>query len=184
MKLRFPTVRDLLASFPSAEMEVGEDPSGEDSVRFVRRCISEERLDAAISYCAYLLARRETVWWACRSVRDVRDLSASERECVALAHDWVMKPDEAQRLKALERGLKTNAKLSGTWVALAAGWSGGSIAGVGPPVPPPPHATPQAVRVALLSGASRLAGPERPAIMNAWIQTALRCLETGVEFGR
>jgi hypothetical protein len=79
--------------------------------------------------------------------------------------------------------LETSAKLSGAWVALAAGWSGGSIAPLGAaPMPPSPAATAQALRVALLSAASRLASDRKQAIMASWVQTALRALKEGVQF--
>jgi hypothetical protein len=182
-RVRFATVKDLFLSFPTAAVETGEDASDEDPVAFVRRSLADSRIDAALTCCAYLLPRREAVWWACCAIRDLADLRSSERECVALARQWASRPDETLRRKALDRGLETSPKLSGAWVALAAGWSGGSIAPVGAAaMPPSPAATAQAVRVALLSAGPRLARDRRVAVMAAWVEFALRSFDEGVRF--
>jgi hypothetical protein len=182
-RIRFATLKDLFASFSTAAIETGEEASAEESVAFVRRCLAEQRRDAAITYCAYLLPRREAVWWGCHAMRDMKELTASERACVAAARQWALRPDEAARRKALDLGLETSAKLSGGWIALAAAWSGGSIAPAGgPPMAPSPAATAQAVRVALLSASTRLANDRRPAIMTAWVEFALRSLDEGMDF--
>jgi hypothetical protein len=183
-RVRFATVRDLFSSFSTAATEVGEEASDEDSIAFIGRCLSEGRPEPALVYCAYLLPRREAVWWACQSMRDLADTKTAERECLALAREWTLKPEESRRRKALDRGLETSPKLSGTWVALAAGWSGGSIAPIGAaPMPPSPAATAQAVRVALLSAAPRLASDRKQAIMISWVEAASRALHEDVQFG-
>jgi hypothetical protein len=181
--VRFATTADLFSSFPTAATEVGEEGSAEDSLRFVRRCAAAEGWDAAIAYCAYLLPRRDAVWWACVCLAKIETLSPTERQCVDLARDWALRPEESKRRRALERGLESSPKLSATWVALAAGWSGGSIAPTdAPPMPPSASATAQAVRVALLSAGPRVAADQRKVIMQNWVKLALTYVETGVDF--
>ena len=181
--VRFMTVKDLFASFATAAVETGEEASGEESVVFLRRCLAARRPGVAVTYCAYLLPRREAVWWSCRAMSDMTELRASERACVDAARRWALRPEESSRRKALELGLETSPRLSGAWVALAAGWSGGSIAPVGAaPLPSSPAATAQAVRVALLSAAARLANDRRETIMAAWVEFALQSLDKGMRF--
>jgi hypothetical protein len=182
-RVRFATVRDLFSSFSTAATEVGEEAGDEDSLAFIQRCLSEGRPEPALVYCAYLLPRREAVWWACLALRELADPKPAERACIALAREWALKPEESRRRTALDRGLETSAKLSGAWVALAAGWSGGSIAPAGAaPMPPAPAGTAQAIRVALLSAAPRLASDRKQAIMASWVQSALRGLKEGFQF--
>lgn len=181
--VRFETVADLFASFPTAAVDTGEESSPEPSLHFVRRSTAEDNVGAAIAYCAYLLPRRDAVWWAVHCVANVETLTAAERECLELARHWALKPEEARRRKALEKGLETSARLSGAWVALAAGWSGGSIAPAdAPPLPAAPSATPQAVRGALLSAATRLAPDKRQAMMAQWVEQAIAWVAAPIEY--
>ena len=180
-RVRFATLRDLFSAFPTASVETGEEAGDEGAVAFLGRCRAEGRLEPALTAVAYLLPRRDAVWLACQAMRDLTDLKPSEVECVALARQWASRPEETLRRKALDRGLETSARLSGAWVALAAGWSGGSIAPAGAqPMPPSPAATAQAVRVALLSAAPRLAASRKQAVMTGWLEFALRALEQGM----
>ena len=180
MSVRFATVKDLCVSFPTIEADLQEDPTDEGSVLFVRRCLIENKPEKALAFCAYLLPKRTAVDWACDCLAGLQALTDREQECVAVAREWVARPEEAVRRKALDTGLETSARLSGAWVALAAGWSGGSIAPPdAPPTPPAPAATAQAVRVALLSAAPRLAEPQRPGMLTAWVEGALQKLTGG-----
>ena len=174
-KVRFVTVRDLYESFPTAVRDVGEDATDDPSVEFVRAMAQQSNYGAALSYCAYLLPRREAVWWSIACVRQVDGLGASEKACLDAAEVWVRNPDEAPRRRALELGMAGNTKLPATWVALAAGWSGGSMApSDAQRLPVAPQLTAQAVRVALMAAAPRLAFKARDAAQQAWIDTGLR----------
>ena len=68
--LRFPTVADLYDAFPAAQDDVGIEPSGEPSLTFLRALVAREAW-IRHSFCAYLLPRREAVWWGCQSVRRI-----------------------------------------------------------------------------------------------------------------
>ena len=46
---------------------------------------------------------------------------------LALAESWVRYPEEDERCAVLDAGMAGTAKTPGVWVALAAGWSGGSM---------------------------------------------------------
>ena len=103
---RFATTGDLISSFPSAGAFLLDEGSAEGSLAFIDRCMGQDRADLAISYCAFLLPRREAVWWGCACMADVDALTEAERGCVGLARDWALRPDETKRRRALERGLE------------------------------------------------------------------------------
>ena len=67
--LRFPTVSDLYGAFPTAKDDVGTDPGNEPPLTFLQSLVEKESWDKAVSFCAYLLPRREAVWWGCQSLR-------------------------------------------------------------------------------------------------------------------
>ena len=69
---------------------------------------------------------------------------------LGFAEDWVEEPEEPRRRKALASGTMGDTRSPATWVALAAGWSGGNVVpdemGY---APADPEQTAKAVRVAL-----------------------------------
>src|SRR6185312_11144193 len=127
-QIRFSTVRDLFDAFPSAARDVGAADDSMRTLDFVRSLIGKRDWQPAISVCAYLLPRRVAVAWACRSIRRmVERLRPDEDRMIGFAEAWVEEPEEPRRRKALAAGNAGDARSSATWVALAAGWSGGSI---------------------------------------------------------
>ena len=124
---------------------------------------------AAVTYCVYLLPRREAVWWGCETFRRL-DPSPTEDELVALeaAETWVFQTDELRRLEALTLGTKGNAKSPETWMALAAGWSGGNI--VSPEVGrvlASPDQTARALRAGLLIALAKRPKPNSAELLRA-----------------
>ena len=107
----------------------------------------------AVSALAIMLPKRQAVWWACLAVRLVPDLSARPDELAAVegAESWVQTQaqDDCDRAFALSQALPVDA--AGGWAAMAAYWSGGSIAPRGQAaVPPAPHLPGIAARTALI----------------------------------
>ena len=184
-RLRFETVRDLLEAFPIAEPLIEVAPSDEPSLPYLAALVAREDWDRAIGFCAFLLPRREAVWWGCRCVRKfVLKGTLDEREGLRLAEEWVSEPEEDRRMAALELGMRHNSKLATTHLALAAGWSGRSfsIAG-GDPVPIQPHATARSVRAAILIAAGRASPAERPELMRGCVEDGIRIAVDGMEQG-
>jgi hypothetical protein len=178
-QVRFSTVQDLFEAFPAAVKDVGTADVGLRSLDFLRALIERRDWPHAISFCAYLLPRRVAVAWGCRWVRRmVEQFDASEERAISYAEAWVEEPGEATRGKALAIGNINDNNSPGTWLALAAGWSGGSVY---PPEFEPAEAKPEktarAVRVALFAGLARLPRDARDRIMTA-------CLEDGIHLAR
>ena len=183
-RLRFEQVRDVIEAFPSVAYELDIEPSDEGSLDFLNSLVGEE-LDKAVGFCAYLLPRREAVWWGCRSVRKfVLKPTLDEREGIRLAEDWVREPEEERRLAALELGMRYSAKLATTHLALAAGWSGRSFSFAGgDPIPIQPHSTARAVRAAILIAACGARQAERPGLVRGCVEDGIKIAADGMEQG-
>jgi hypothetical protein len=173
---RFATVRDLFDTYPSASSDVGAAEDSMRSLDFVRALVVKKDWQPAVSFCAYLLPRRVAVAWACRSIRRMAgELRSDEERMLVFAENWVEEPEEPRRRKALASGAMGDTKSPATWVALAAGWSGGSVVpdemGY---APADPEQTAKAVRVAFFIALSRLEGDAKHRVMTA-------CLEDGIK---
>jgi hypothetical protein len=177
-RIRFATIRALFESFPEALQHVGAAPTDEPPIAFLKRLAAEGRPDHANAVCAYLLPRREAVWWGCESARTLLgDRSRSETTELAAAEAWVREPTEENRRAALDVGTKADTNQPMTWLALAAGWSSGTLAST--PFPVPAQMTARAVHVALLI-CSRIANvKERPRRLQLCIAEGIRLAETG-----
>jgi Family of unknown function (DUF6931) len=173
--IRFATVRDLYAAFPDAQDDVGAEPCDEPALDFLKRLVAEEKWEAAVSYCCYLLPRREAVWWGCQSLRRIQPHRApKDGTALDLAEAWVREPEERNRRAALDFGTEADHRAPATWMALAAGWSGGSV------VPPelgvayaPPYQTARAIRAGLMIAMSYVATEDIPRLMKP-------CIESGI----
>ncbi len=180
--LRFPTVRALYDAFPTAQDDVGIPASNELCVVLLRSLTTEEAWAPAISFCAYLLPRREAVWWGCQSLRSMRpQLSRAEIAALDAAEAWAQKPDETTRHAALDLHARGDAGLPAVWMALAAGWSGGSI--VPPEYPyvrPPPEQTARAVRSGLLIALCGIAAEDMGKAVTPCIENAIALVLTPI----
>jgi hypothetical protein len=149
--LRFVTVRDLYEAFPIARGDVGATSSDEPSLDFLGALVAKEAWGPAVSFCAYLLPRREAVWWGCQSLRRIQpQRSPGDTQAIDVAENWVREPDDERRLAALNLGQQGDYGAPATWMALAAGWSGGSVAPGFPNAPAPPYQTARSIRAGLM----------------------------------
>ncbi|HWE99969.1 MAG TPA: hypothetical protein VG248_09255 [Caulobacteraceae bacterium] len=128
----------------------------------------EDRLDDAVFFLGQALPRFETVAWATRAVRDLREAplpAGGDADALRAALLWLQDPTDARRRAAFEAS-----KLAGTasperYVALGAFFSGGSLT---PPevqaVQPPRDAVGKFAAGAVLLAA--LAAKDRVAALN------------------
>jgi hypothetical protein len=173
--LRFPTVRDLYDAYPTAADDVGAPVSDEESLVFLRSLMTTEAWDQAVSFCAYILPRREAVAWGCQSLRRMQPQPRqAEIAALAAAESWAREPEEESRREALSVGMLGDVRTAAVWLALAAGWSGGSMM---PPefaaMPSAPHQTARAVRAGLLIAMTQIS----PDLIANVVQP---CLEDGM----
>ncbi|WP_424813019.1 DUF6931 family protein [Roseococcus sp. YIM B11640] len=124
----------------------------------VARLAEAGRMPDAMRLLAHALPKREAVWWACMCARAVPALEPVPLDLEALnaAEAWVRKPDEATRRGAMEVAQRGGFRSPEAWAAVAAFWSGGSMAPEGQPVvPPAEHLTGVAVAGAIMLAAAR-----------------------------
>jgi hypothetical protein len=183
--LRFPTAHALFDAFPEASQKVGSPaPTNQSPIAFLKALSSANKLPEAVTFCAYLLPRREAVWWACRCVRTLwGDIQSAPDEAAGLlaAEAWVYEPDDKHREAALDVGTKGETKNPMIWLALAAGWSGG-FDGSNPTkqVPVPQYMTARAARIAVLTSVPKVPGPARSARLQECIQDGIKLAENGL----
>ena len=110
----------------------------------------------ALRLAARTLPRREAVWWACQCFRASPAESDTPAQILAvdLAEKWVFEPTEEGRRAAGDAAEPAQIATAAGQIAMAAFWSGGSLA---PPkmatVPPAEHLLPVAVgNAAILAG--------------------------------
>lgn len=168
-RLRFSTAREVFETFPSAGKVIATKPAVEHPLAFLRRLAQGPAPTEAIGFAAYLLPRREAVWWAAQTLRAMQPGAAGTDEGLVAAESWVRDPRDETRRAALAVADAGDPARPGTWAAFAAGYSGGSMV-EGHAVPCPPDLTAKMARIAVLTALGRLTGREH--------QTALRnCVE-------
>jgi hypothetical protein len=180
--VRFATTRALFETFPDLRKKIGAEPTDQCPIAFLRRLVSQGKLDAAVAFCAFLLPRREAVWWACGCVRALLDdIWLDEAQGLLAAEAWVHDPNDECRRTALAIGSDGTSGNPVTWLALAAGWSGGLLsAHPKAPRPMPPYLTAYAVRIAVLISAYRLNQDQRVPLLHGCIADAIKLAEEGL----
>lgn len=177
--IRFSTAMQVFEAFSTLEDEVVSDPSEDDPITFTTNLLKGNTPEDAIVFCAYMLPRREAVWWGCKCVRAAHiGLTEADEVLLALAENWVVEPEEDHRSKALEAAMNAKNHTVCGWLALAAAWSGGSMNSEDLPlVPPPNYLTGQSVRVAVLSAMAKVDRGERQQYLTASVHAALKLIE-------
>lgn len=175
-RLRFSTARELFEAFPVALDDIAARPSDRPSLEFVKELAGSATPEDAITFSAYLLGPREAVWWGHQCLSMLTDhLAPLDQQLMTLAEDWVRQPDEERRNRALEQGMQAPTRTPGVWIALAAGWSGGSMAGPDTlPVAPPPYLTAKAVNAGVLSVLARVDRKRRAATLRSFVDMGSR----------
>ena len=172
-KPRFITARQVFEAFETAPDDIEATPSEIEPVAYIRQLLAGPTPEATISFCAYLLPRREAVWWACQTIRDGG--TPDNAELLQLAEEWVRQPEENNRRASLAAANAARVKGPCAWAAFAAGWSGGSMTdNVEHPVRPPAYMTAKAVRAAVLTVLASVLPKQRLQRVSA---TAMRATE-------
>lgn len=180
-RVRFATARALFETFPQAHFRISVPPTDDFSLAFLRALVAQGKLGDATAFCAYLLGRREVVWWGCRSVRQLLGtVPAQEVEALNAAEAWVREPERELRQAAQEVGDRANPDDGATWLARAAGWTSGVIIPVPgtTPIAPPPELTPHAVCLAIALSSRHLAPDLKESRLKACIEDGAKLAES------
>lgn len=174
--LRFVTARDLFEAYPIALDELCVEATDQPSLEFLRSLVDSNALGKAIGFCAFLLPRRQAVWWAGHCVRMmIAERTPEEDAGLQAAEAWLKEPEEDRRLASLEFGRQADQRLPTTWVALAAGWAGPTMPTDGEDsMTVPPYQTARAARAAVLIAGSRVPVKQRDEMLR-------RCAESGAK---
>jgi hypothetical protein len=169
----------LFETFPELAAKSAVASTDDPPILFLKNLSAREKFEDAVAFCAHLLPRREAVWWGCGSARAfLGDLVQGQVAGLVAAETWVHEPNDKNRLLALQTGTRSDNSDPLTWLALAAGWSGGMLSSSpSPPVPVPPYLTARAVRIAILLSARHIKSPERPQRMRACIAEGVKLAE-------
>ncbi len=153
-----PTAREICARFGPGPEARALLRDSEKAGPFFQRLLEKELYRDAIGFTAYLLPKREGVWWGCLCVWQVSRPDPPEKIRAALqaAVRWVLDPNEQNRRAAEAAGKEAGPGTPAGSVALAAFSSDGSLSRPGlPEVPPPPFLTAKLIMGALLSAAAQ-----------------------------
>ena len=106
---------------------------------FVMCLALDKQFPAALAMLAHALPKREAVWWGCIAVRRANppDPNSAADTALSAAEAWVYHPDEQSRQPIGEAATKAGLNTPAGWAAMAAFWSGGSLAPPDSPVVPP-----------------------------------------------
>jgi hypothetical protein len=181
-RLRFATAQAVFETFPELAQKIAGAPGNQPPIDFLKKLAADGRIADAVSFCAYLLSRREAVWWACGCVRMLSgDLAKEQAAGLLAAEAWVYRPDDEERQHALEIGTAGSGKDVMTWLARAAGWSGGFLnRSQNRQDPIPPYMTARAVRIAVLLSAAKVSGAQRQKWFDACIAEGIKLAESGL----
>ena len=144
--------RDLDWSEPAQQLLQEDLPPAD----YLDRLIAADLLPDAVRFLAAWLPKPASVAWACGCVRSALGDSMRPADQAALdaAEAWASEPDEPKRRAAEGTAEACHYTGPAASVALAAFWSGGSLAAPDlAPVPPPETATTKAVTGALMMAA-------------------------------
>jgi hypothetical protein len=174
-RIRFVAARDVFAAFPDLRHVAPAPVDDVAPLEYARRLLVSSRPAHAIVFLAYLLPRREAVWWARQCVGAILG-SRAEDAALRAAEAWVRAPEEENRRIALEIGGAGDQRLATTWLALAAAWSGGSMcAPDAKPMAPPVSACAKAANAAIVLAIS--SGDP-----SAYQRRVAACAEAGIRF--
>ncbi len=148
-RVRFVRALDVFEAFPELARYAPAPLDDVAPLDFARALLASRRKIDALSFIAHMLPRREAVWWARQCLAAILG-AAMEDDAARAAEAWVRNPEETTRRVALDLAARSDPKRPTTWLARAAGWSGGSvIAPEHTTVPPAPDACAQAAAAAV-----------------------------------
>ncbi|WP_332684117.1 DUF6931 family protein [Bosea sp. (in: a-proteobacteria)] len=175
-RLRFSTAREVFEAFPDLREFVRTPPTTEPPLTFLARLAGGAEPKEAVGFCAFILPRREAVWWAAQTVQRIRPPGAAPDPGLQAAEAWVRDPSDGLRWAALAAADAGDSEEPGTWIARAAGYSGGSMLATHP-VPCPPDLTAKIVRLAVLVALGRVPERDRDAALRNCVEACIRLVD-------
>ncbi len=170
---RYETLADLYVAIPQlAEVTQQRPRPEEDALDYLMRLRQSTTPEEGITFTAFAIQPKLAIWWGHECLRNMPDaLTPLDRQMMELVAGWIGRPDDAMRHHVMREALWAPAKSPGVHLALAVGWSGGSIA---PNDPAPVHHSraPRAINTAILSCLARADLSRRPIFLARFIDMA------------
>ena len=170
---------DLARVLPHLQLDAdGKAKLGDckHSVEALDRLEQAGLLDEAARLVAHALPPREAVWWACACSRHTAPSGTNpeaETTVRAAAEEWVRRQTDELRRAAMSEAEKTGFNSPEAWAAVAAFWSGDSMAPLeAPKVPPQPHFPGLAVAGSVALAAVRGKAVRREARLKRFLMSA------------
>ena len=171
-RLRFTTAQEVFETFPDARKLIAAAPTRDHPLAFLRTLAQSSSRDA-LGFCAFVLPRREAVWWALQALRMMQPPATPPDAAMQAAEAWVRDPDDARRRAAIAAGQAGDVEQPTTWLAFAAGYSGGSAV-VTHMIPCPPDLTAKTARIGVVTAFGKLTAAERPAALRSCVEACIR----------
>ena len=139
VKVAAKTAAEVCKHFPLGEEAKKQLRDGMTPAQFLDALIEKQQFPDAVRFLAHALPKREGVWWACLCSRSVAGSSPAPKITSALqaAEKWVTDPSEDNRRAGMPAAEAAELKTPAGCAAMAAFWSGGSLAPPNVPVVPP-----------------------------------------------
>ncbi|WP_244673124.1 DUF6931 family protein [Mesorhizobium sp. 131-2-1] len=154
-------------------------PTEQASIEFCRTLLAGPVPEEAITFCAYLLAERASVWWAHECLSHLRDLlDGQDLELLMLVGDWISEPDNPRHHAALGSAVALPPTTPVAWIALAVIWRDDGLAtdeAAMPAMRPFPAA--HAVNAGILTGLARVALADRFSVLSAFVEMGIQTAE-------
>ncbi len=170
---RYDTLADLYVAIPQlAEVTQQRPRPDEQALDYLMRLRQSTTPEEAITFTSFAIQPKLAIWWGHECLRTMPDaLTPLDRQMMEQVAAWIGRPDTAMRHHVMRDALWASAKSPGVHLALAVGWSGGSIA---PNDPAPVHMSraPRAINTAILSCLARAELSRRPIFLARFIDMA------------
>jgi hypothetical protein len=147
-----------------------------DAVAFLQAASKKRMWEDALAFVPQWLPARAAVWWGCLCVWQVVRGAAPSETAAALraAADWALAPQETKRRAAEAAGTAVPIDNPAGNLALAAFYTGDSIAPADlPAVPPPPDLANQTVANAMTVLCARLHPDSKEQAVKHFVQLAI-----------
>lgn len=91
--------------------------------------VDAEQIGDAIRFLAFALPVREGVWWACVTASEnSEEFTPAQALCLKRSISWTYEPTDAHRRACMDAAKAVSFEGAAAYAALAAFWSGGSLA--------------------------------------------------------
>jgi hypothetical protein len=151
-----PTALEIAEHLQMADEHIAVAKTVKTGPELVRVLAAQGAFAKAVRVQAHLLPKRHAVWWGILCVDDAcgENLPPVELDAKDAALAWVEEPKDSHRRRCESVAGRTKFDGPGSWLAMAAFWSGGSIApeDMGD-VPPDEKLTGQAIASSLMIAA-------------------------------